>query len=164
MHQKVLKYREKAAHFAEPGKFEGWIAASQQPTNRSAMSVELRSLDSDEPPYKFAAASSDMDSTDQRAYLQALRDLCEALPNGSFLTVFHRSDYVGYVIDRAETWKSKGWKNSSGSVPNVEIIEQILKVRDERQLKVSHLRCPGGRTEHDEILTRLHDEAHQLAL
>ncbi|TBA92533.1 RNase H family protein [Rhizobium ruizarguesonis] len=164
MDQTESKYPEKSPYFSKPGTYTGWIAATRQPTGRSAMSVELKSEDENEPLYHFAAPSRDNDSTDQRAYVRGLIDLCQALPEGSTLLANSRSKYVGDVVNLLDAWKSRGWRNSSGRVHNKDLLEDYLKIRDERRLKVSHEHCPKGRSAREDVLNRLHDEAHILAL
>ncbi|MGO7484631.1 ribonuclease H family protein [Rhizobium ruizarguesonis] len=164
MDQTEPKYPEKLPYFSKPGTYTGWVAATRQPTGRSAMSVELRSEDENESHYHFAASSAAPDSNEQRAYARGLIDLCEALPIASALRANSRSTYVGHIVDLADQWRANGWRSSSGPVENVDLVKLYLKVRDERRLKVSHKHCPKKRSEHDKTLTRLHDEAHGLAL
>ncbi len=159
----MLKYPEKQPHFPTEGDFWGWIGASRQPTGRSAMAIEMYDRKSHVDPYHFAAKSGDADSNDQRAYLQGLRAVCEAAPNGSAIRVFTRSTYVGDVIKSADQWKMAGWKNSNGHASNTDIIEQYLKVRDERSLAVQFCHCPKKRSEHEAIIEKLLAEAHKLA-
>ncbi len=163
MKRPPLHYPEKPPHFIAPGKFEGWIGASCQPNKRSAMAIEMRDQASPEAPFAFAAKSADTNSTDPRAHIQALRALLEAAPNGSDLTVYSWSTYPLTVIQSAEAWRDKGWRTSTGNVQNVEVIEQILKVRAERNLTVTVVHCRKGDSEQEEILLRLHNQAQRLA-
>jgi hypothetical protein len=164
MDQTELKYPEKPPHFSIPGTYSGWIAGTKQPTGRSAMSVELKSEDPNEPLYHFAAASNAADSTEQRAFARGLIDLCEAVTKGSTLLLYSRSTYLGSIVELAEKWSVDGWRNSSGPIPNEDLVKRYLQVRNERRLQVSHKHCAKNRTEHDKTLKRLHDEAHRLAL
>lgn len=156
----MLKYPEKQPHFLVAGFYRGWIAASKQPNGRSAVSLELEGEDKWQSIYSFSAASADTDSTEQRAYLQGLRDLCEAVVSHSKIEVCSDSNYPANVILLSDKWRQKGWRNSSGKVPNSDIIEQYHKVRDERHLEI----CFRKPTSDDRLrLDRLQADAHTCA-
>ncbi|MGV2102907.1 hypothetical protein [Rhizobium sp. 21-4511-3d] len=156
----MLKYPEKQPHFLIAGSYRGWISASKQENGRSAVSVELEDREGSQEPYRFAASGADTDSTEQRAYLRGLVDLCEAVPPHSEIEVCCDSNYPGFVIRLSDEWKRKGWKNSGGKVANPDIIEQYHKVRDERNLKITSRNSSSN----DRIrLDRLKVSAHALA-
>jgi ribonuclease HI len=65
-------------------------------------------------------------TTNNRMELRAVVEGLGALKESCMVTVYTDSMYVINAINYAKTWRQNGWKNSSGSVKNRDILEQIL--------------------------------------
>jgi hypothetical protein len=145
-------YPEHPPRFERPGRFEAWLVAVDDPIKRSGMSWEMT-----EPGQTIVVAedtkvNKSRESGEQRGYLWGAVDILESLYTGSTITIHCTNTYlVGAVDGLLDAWAAKNFKGRA----HKEILQRILKVRDERKLTIEGKYWPTGDNPYVHIFDRL---------
>jgi ribonuclease HI len=73
------------------------------------------------------------DTTNNRMELTGLINAFKAVPPETKITVYTDSELcVNTVNIWAKNWKAKGWKKSSGPIKNLELVQELYALKQER--------------------------------
>ncbi|MCB0330828.1 MAG: ribonuclease HI [Bdellovibrionales bacterium] len=75
----------------------------------------------------------DPDTTNNRMELTALINAMKLLPVDANVTVYSDSDLCVKTINEwAKGWKARGWKRKSGPIKNLELVQELYALAEER--------------------------------
>lgn len=112
------------------------------------------------------ATGSAAETTNNRMELQALIEALSMLPDQTEACIFSDSQLaVRTVNEWGPAWRSRGWTRKRGSIANLDLVRQVVKLADERpRCRIEWVRGHAGNrwNEHaDEMANRARLQGEQ---
>jgi ribonuclease HI len=135
-------YPERPPEYAEPGEFEAWILASDQPPalgeqGPSIAAFAVRRVGEEN--FCIGVAQSKSTSEEYRAYVAAAVGSLEVLAPHSKIRIYSHHEIIVRVVNELMSgWQKRGWRNAKGErVAAAEIYQRYWDVKKSRSIEDS---------------------------
>lgn len=149
-------YPEQPPKLDQPGTFDAWVAATDNPNGKSGMAWDMTELGQTSVIAHGTMVSQSDESGEQRGYLGGIAASLEALPTGSTINIHCLNEYVVKGLNEwIDGWAKKNWKG----IAHADIWQRILKVRNERELTILAVHSPKANNPYTQTFDRLLERA-----